>query len=154
MRKTIIFIALLISGLKLSAQTPYQTSVGLGIDLGSYGSMFGPQLKHVFGTNAALQAQLMFSDNSYMYVGADYQYTKNFPNTKGVAWYLGVGPQMGFATKGSYNEFVLRPQAGLEFKLPEVPLGIHFDWKPWWRLSHGTHFTPGKFTLGLKYIIK
>lgn len=145
---------LLLFSFSTIAQTPYKTSLGLGIDLGDSRAFFGPQLKHVFGKNAALQAQVMFSDQNFMYVGADYQFVKNFPNTRGFAWYLGIGPQVGFATDWDYTQFALRPHAGLEFKLPEVPLGLHFDWKPWWRLNHGTHFSPDKFTLGLKFIIK
>jgi hypothetical protein len=155
MKKITFLIAMCAISFTGLAQTPYRTSLGLNIDLGDNTTFFGPQVKHVFGKNAAIQGQVMFSDHNFMYVGADYQYIKNFPNTRGFAWYLGVGPQLGFGTKGgNYTEFALRPQAGLEVKLPEVPLGIHFDWKPWWRLNHGGYFAPDKFTIGMKYIIK
>ncbi len=155
MKKTAFLFTLMIISVASLAQTPYRTSLGLGIDVGNGSSFFGPQIKHVFGTNAALQAQIMFSDYNFMYIGGDYQYIKNFPDTRAFAWYLGIGPQLGFNTNGgNYTEFSLRPQAGLEFKLPEVPLGLHFDWKPWWRLNHGSRFTAGKFTIGVKYILK
>ena len=155
MKKATLVCTLLFTSLLIKAQTPYRTAIGLGIDVGNGASLFGPQLKHVVGTHAALQAQLMFSDYNFMYIGADYQYIKTFPTTRAFAWYLGIGPQLGFATNGgNYTEFSLRPQAGLEFKLPEVPLGLHFDWKPWWQLNHGSRFTAGKFTIGVKYILK
>jgi hypothetical protein len=155
MKKVKLAILFLLFGASAYAQTPYKTALGLGIDVGDGSSFFGPQIKHVFGKNAAIQGQVMFSDYNFMYIGADYQYVKNFPDTRGFAWYVGMGPQLGFNTNhGDYTEFALRPQAGLEFKLPEVPLGLHFDWKPWWRLNHGSHFSPGRFTIGIKFIMK
>jgi hypothetical protein len=71
MKRYIILFLLLSLGAQ--AQTPYRTSLGLGIDVGDGSSFFGPQVKHVFGRNAAIQGQVMFSDHNFMYVGADYQ---------------------------------------------------------------------------------
>lgn len=128
--------------------------MGLGVDLGNNATYFGPQFKQKFGEKVAIQGQVMFSDFDYMYVGLDYQYGDHFPETTNVAWYVGVGPQVAFRTDGDSKAlFALRPQAGLEFKLPEVPLGIHFDWKPWWKLTKGGNFVAGKFTLGVKFVL-
>lgn len=152
MKKLIISTLLILFNLNLMAQTPFKTTLGLGIDLGNGNTMLGPQLKHKFGQKVALQGQIMFSDYDFMYVGADYQYGENFPEAKNFAWYVGIGPQIGFGK--NHTSFSLRPQAGLEFKLPEVPLGLHFDWKPWWSMDKGGRFTAAKFTLGVKYVLK
>src|SRR5690606_1158440 len=71
MKKTAFLFTLMIISVASLAQTPYRTSLGLGIDVGNGSSFFGPQIKHVFGTNAALQAQIMFSDYNFMYIGGD-----------------------------------------------------------------------------------
>lgn len=133
-----------------SAQTPYRTAIGLGIDLGDGETLFGPQIKHSFGGNNAGQAQVLFGDHSTL-IGADYSYNQAFSGTNGLGWYAGVGPQLSFASDETW--FAIRPQAGLEYKIPSTPLGIHFDWKPWWNLSHNSNFEAGRFSLGFKFIL-
>jgi len=48
----------------------------------------------------------------------------------------------------------LRPQLGLEFKIPAAPIGFHADWKPDWRLNHGTNFHASTFSFGIKYTLR
>jgi len=46
---------------------------------------------------------------------------------------------------------MLRPQAGIEFKVPKAPIAAGFDWRPMWQLSQGTSFEPARFALAFKY---
>ena len=155
MKKTLLSLAaaaaLAFGVNEAKAQTPYRTAIGLGIDLGDGQTLFGPQVKHSFGGANAGQAQVLFGDGLTV-VGVDYNYNRPFSGAGGLGWYLGVGPQIGFWDGGS--AFAIRPQAGLEYKIPSTPIGIHFDWKPWWNLSHNSNFEAGRFSLGFKFILK
>ncbi|MFD1769849.1 hypothetical protein [Sphingobacterium suaedae] len=147
-----------------NAQTPYRTALGLGIDLGDGETLFGPQIKHSFGGANAGNAQVLFGDNITV-LGVDYSYNRQFPGTNGLGWYVGVGPQLAFVDHGGYwhddrwddddhVDFAIRPAAGLEYKIPSAPIAFHFDWKPWWNLSHNSNFEPARFTLGFKFTLK
>lgn len=128
----------------------YNDALGLGIDLGDGSTLVGPQYKHFFDGANAGNAQVLFGDN-FTVVGVDYSYNQKFAGS-GLGWYVGVGPQLGFYDGGS--AFAIRPAVGLEYVIPTVPLGFHFDWKPWWNLSNGSNMTAGRFSIGFKYILK
>lgn len=155
MKKTLLSLAavaaLALGANEVKAQTPYNTALGLGIDLGDGSTFVGPQIKHSFGGANAGQAQVLFGDGVTV-VGVDYSYNRPFAGTNGLGWYVGVGPQLAFGDGDS--AFAIRPAAGLEYKIPGAPLGIHFDWKPWWNLSDNSHFTGGRFSLGFKFALK
>ncbi|RKO70037.1 hypothetical protein D7322_19410 [Sphingobacterium puteale] len=152
-----------------NAQTPYRTALGLGIDVGDGPTLYGPQIKHNFGGNDAGNAQVLFGDNITV-VGVDYSYNQRISGTRGLSWYVGVGPQVSFVDYGKWHGywdddyhwkdgdtetfFAIRPALGLEFRIPSAPLAMHFDWKPWWNLSHGSNFEPSRFSLGFKFVLK
>ena len=160
-----LFIMLFALNNQANAQTPYRTAIGLGIDIGNGETLFGPQIKHNFGGNDAVNAQVLFGDHITV-VGLDYSYNERIAGARGLSWYVGVGPQVSFFDydKGykhnhwknddTHVDFAIRPALGLEFRIPAAPLAMHFDWKPWWNLSHGAHFEPSNFTLGLKFVLK
>jgi len=170
MKKTLTLSLLAISLLtmgaqELHAQSRYRTALGLGIDVGDGPTLVGPQIKHFFdGTNAG-NAQVLFGDDITV-LGVDYSYNQAIRGTNGLSWYVGVGPQLAFVDRGRWwyddddwrdddeTYFALRPAAGLEFKIPSAPLAFHFDWKPWWNLTHSSHFEPARFTLGFKFTLK
>lgn len=143
--------ALTLSINEVNAQTPYTTSLGLGIDLGDGRTFVGPQIKHNFGGHNAGNAQVLFGGGATI-LGADYSYNKSIPGARGLTWYLGVGPQVGFWNEETF--FAIRPAAGLEFKVPQAPLAMHFDWKPWWELTNDSNFEPARFSIGLKFVLK
>lgn len=132
------------------AQVPYGTALGLGIDLGDGQTFVGPQIKHNFGGFNAANAQVLFGGGATI-LGVDYSYNKSIPGAQGLNWYLGVGPQIGFGNNNT--AFAIRPAAGLEFKIPQAPLGMHFDWKPWWHLGDHSDFEPARFSIGLKFTL-
>ncbi|WDF67222.1 hypothetical protein PQ465_13000 [Sphingobacterium oryzagri] len=152
--------ALLAIGLQeAAAQTPYRTAIGIGIDVGDGPTLVGPQIKHSFGGANAGNAQVLFGDD-VITLGVDYSYNKQIPGTNGLGWYVGIGPQLSFVDHSSRwfshddeTYFAIRPAAGLEYKIPTAPIGFHFDWKPWWNLTHNSNFEPARFTLGFKFTI-
>ncbi|MBD1426781.1 hypothetical protein [Sphingobacterium arenae] len=145
-----------------NAQARYRTALGLGIDVGDGPTLVGPQIKHFFDGANAGNAQVLFGDDVTV-LGVDYSHNQAIAGTNGLNWYVGVGPQLAFIDGGRWwyddrdgdrTYFALRPAAGLEFKIPSAPLAFHFDWKPWWNLTHNSNFEPARFTLGFKFTLK
>lgn len=137
------------------AQTPYKTALGLGIDFGDGETLVGPQIKHNFNGPHAGNAQVLFG-NHITVVGVDYSYNSPISGANGLGWYAGIGPQVAFVDHGNHDKtyFGIRPAVGLEYRIPSTPLGMHFDWKPWWNLSNNTNFEAGRFSFGLKFVLK
>ncbi|HKG05086.1 MAG TPA: hypothetical protein VKB19_01440 [Pedobacter sp.] len=127
---------------------PYKTGVGLMLDLGTGGTYVGPHAKHFFTANHAGQAMVLFGSGLTV-IGVEYSYNKAIPGVEGLNWNLGLGPQFYFVTGSS--GFMLRPQAGIEFKVPKAPIAAGFDWRPMFQLSHDTSFEPARFALAFKY---
>lgn len=139
---------------KAQAQAPYKTAIGLAFDMGTGPTLWGPQIKHAFNGNNAGNAQVLFGDN-HTVIGVDYSYNRPVPNAQGLNWFVGIGPQLAFVDQGPKDKtyFAIRPAAGLEYKISTLPLGVHFDWKPWWNLTNDSNFKGGRFSLGLKYVL-
>lgn len=147
------YLLLLLNTQNTQAQA-YNNALGLGIDLGNGETLVGPQFKHFFNNKDAVNAQILFG-NDITSIGVDYSYNKMFDGTN-LGWYVGAGPQLSFIshkTDGDNIYFAIRPAVGLEYKIPTVPLSLHFDWKPWWNLSKETDFEAGRFSIGFKYIL-
>ncbi|MDD3457968.1 MAG: hypothetical protein PHO74_00575 [Weeksellaceae bacterium] len=155
MKKTfsIVLLGLLfMTGIQFSNAQTYNNAIGLGIDLGDGATLVGPQYKHFFNSDNAVNAQVLFG-NHMTTIGVDYSYNQKFAGS-GLGWYVGVGPQLSFIDgPGDSTYFAIRPAVGLEYKIPTVPLGFHFDWKPWWNLTNDSNIEAGRFSLGFKYIL-
>ena len=151
--KKLLFAAILALGVNQLQAQNYNNALGLVVDLGDGETLFGPQYKHSFDGKNAGNVQVMFGDNITV-LGADYTYNQRFSGTNGLGWYVGVGPQLSFIdrTYGDKTYFAIRPQVGLEYKIPSAPLAMHFDWKPWWNLTNDSNFEAGRFSLGFKYV--
>ena len=155
MKKTLLFILALLTfsttatfAQEKSSGTGYKNAVGLRIDLGQGTTGFGPNFKHQFGNNQAVDASLLFFEGDIVGLGAEYQYNAPVQNAAGLLWYAGIGPQLLF---GNDNTSVgLRPVAGLEYKIPNVPLNFGFDWRPLFVLTPDTDVTAGRFGLSLR----
>ena len=156
--KKVLFTAVLALGLSQVNAQNYNNALGVVVDLGDGATLVGPQYKHSFDGKNAGNLQVMFGDNITV-LGADYTYNQAFSGTNGLGWYVGVGPQLSFVDYGNdyhgdadKTYFAIRPQVGLEYKIPSAPLALHFDWKPWWNLTNDSNFEAGRFSLGFKYV--
>lgn len=154
-KKLLFITAILVSiqfasNTKAQAQTDYTTGVGLFLDLGNGGTYVGPHAKHYFTDEHAGQAMVLFG-NDIVIIGAEYSYNKDIPGAAGLKWNVGIGPQLAFGN--DETDFLLRPQVGLEFKIPNVPIGVGFDWRPWWILTSGSDFEGARFGLAFKYTL-
>ncbi|KKX51870.1 hypothetical protein L950_0202625 [Sphingobacterium sp. IITKGP-BTPF85] len=157
MKKVLLSVAavaiLALGAQEAKAQSPQRAAIGVVFD-GTAGDLWGVQYKQSMGGANNGQAQIMFDDN-VVAVGADYQYARPFSGAKGLGWYAGVGAQLSFVDAGDNITLVaLRPQLGLEFKIPAAPIGFHADWKPDWRLNHNSDFDASTFSFGIKYTLR
>lgn len=149
-------VALLAVGAQeAQAQTPYKSALGLVFD-GNDGSNVGIQYKTAVGPTTAFQAQAAFRTN-WLSVGADYQYEKAIAGAEGLAWYVGGGAQLGVWTGSGSSSSAwvgIRPQVGLEYKIPPVPLAFHLDYKPYIGIANSSGFHGDGFTFGVKFVLK
>ncbi len=135
------------------AQTPYNSALGIVFD-GYDGSNVGIQYKKALTNTSAAQFQVAFREHWFS-LGADWQYEQAIPDLANLAWYIGIGGNLGFWSHDSKNKTYigLRPQIGLEYKIPSAPLAMHLDYKPNFGLNHSTGFNGGGFTFGIKYVL-
>jgi hypothetical protein len=130
----------------------YTTALGLGIDFGDGSTLVGPSIKHFFTTNNVGKAEVLFGDHTTM-LSLYYQYHGPIQNAAGLKWTLGLGGSASFYHFRGYNvtDFAFRPTAGLDYKIPNVPLQFEFDWRPAITVTHGSDFNAARFGFGFRY---
>ncbi|MGN6639764.1 MAG: hypothetical protein ACTHJ8_12700 [Mucilaginibacter sp.] len=126
----------------------YKTSAGLSVEVGDGSTLVGPAIKHFFDEHNAAQGEVLFGGGA-TYISAFYHYNGAVTNAKGLDYYLGAGPALGFGN-GSTN-FFLRPTAGLDYKIDTTPLDLSFDWRPTFYVGSNSSFTAARFGLGLRF---
>lgn len=147
--------ALTFGASEAKAQAPFRSALGVVFD-GNDGANVGIQYKTALNGPQALQLQAAFR-NSWVSFGADWQYERPISGAEGLHWYAGVGAQVGFITEdvpGDKTFVGLRPQVGLEYKIPTIPFALHLDYKPYLGLINHSGFTGDGFTFGIKYVLK
>lgn len=152
MKKTFRFLAVLSVAFLLCQQASaqsYRTAGGLFIDFGEGSTFVGPAVKHSLNGPGAIQGMVLFG-NHVTALGLEYSYNKRIPGAPGLDWNLGLGAQ-GLLAKNN-SDFLLRPIAGIEYTIPAVPFNIGFDWRPAFRVTHGTDFTAARFGIALRYV--
>lgn len=144
----LIILVFAVGVFQSNAQSNYTTALGLGIDFGDGQTLVGPSVKHFFAAEHAGVGEVTFGDN-VTFLTALYQYHGTFNNAGGLKWFVGGGPSIAFFDGGS--DFLLRPTAGLDFKINDVPLAFSFDWRPWIYFGDNGDFEPARFGLGFRY---
>lgn len=130
----------------------YKTAAGLAIDFGDGSTLVGPHIKHFFNANGAVEGDLLFA-NGATFIQALYLYHGDIKGAKGLRWDIGVGP--GVAIGKHDTNFLVRPNAGLDYKISGAPLGVSLDWKPAWTFfDGGNDFNAARFQIGFRYIFK
>lgn len=127
----------------------YKNSLGLSIDAGDGATLVGPELKHFFNANSAGQIALMFG-NHVTVIQPMYTYNDAIKGADGLNWFAGMGPTIAFGDHTS--NVAIRPMAGLEYKIQNVPLDLTFDWRPAFWLSHGGGTEVARFGIGFRFV--
>jgi hypothetical protein len=130
----------------------YNTALGLGLDFGDGSTLVGPSIKHFFTTHDAGKAEVLFGDHTTN-LSIYYQYHGDIQNANGLRWTLGLGGTASFYSFRGYDQtdFAFRPTAGLDYKIPNVPIQFEFDWRPAITVTHGSDFTAARFGFGFRY---
>lgn len=149
MKKLSLLVFALFSFTLVTNAQVYTGAAGLGIDFGGGISFVGPSGKYFFQENHAAQADIGFGTGVTALTFL-YQYHGQFSGADTLQWFAGVGPSI-FLGNGGGSAFALRPEAGLDFKIPDVPLALSFSWRPAIGLSNGGGFQAGAFGLGFRY---
>lgn len=154
MKKLLSFILImaLFGTMGLKAQSSYIWAGGLGIDFSSDFTFVGPSGKYFFSEEHAIQAELTFESN-VTGITALYEYHQEFAGAEGLKWFVGGGPSLLFFGRGIGTELALRPTAGLDYKIANVPLAISFDWRPIVALGDLRNEV-GAFGLGVRYVFE
>ena len=152
MKKLLIIGSIFLADSGSASAQSYKTGVGLGIDFGDGATLVGPAIKHFFTPQSAVKGELLFGSGA-TFLQAFYQYHGAFSEGRGLSWYLGGGPSVGFGNGNS--AFYLVPMAGIDFKIPDAPIAMSFDWRPRLYLGDGgSDFAAGRFGLGFNYTLK
>lgn len=156
MRKSLIvgffsflFLAAVSDASAQASGSDYRNAIGLGIDFGDNATLVGPTFKHFFTENHVGSAELLFGDD-LVAIQAFYQYHKEIEGAAGLRWFAGGGP--GVLINDDNSAFMLRPMAGLDYKINGAPLSFSFDWRPWLAFFDGdSDFNGARFGLGFRY---
>ena len=154
----LLFILTLFLFSKRSSAQDYQTAVGLKF---SYES--GPSIKYFIQNDVALEGILGIRSHGVVFTGLWEKHVPAFKVAK-LKFYYGFGAHIGGVGAGTYRRFggddidytensiLLGADGvvGLEYVIPNAPIGISLDLNPRFELAHGPYFdiAPG---LGLKY---
>jgi hypothetical protein len=150
----LLALFLLVAVSQVSAQdrsaggSSYRNALGLGIEFGDGVTLVGPSYKHFFTPNNVGKFEVLFRDH-YTILQAFYEYHRQIENAAGLRWFAGVGIGAGITSNNS--AFLLRPEAGLDYKIPDVPLNFSFDWRPTFFIADNSDFEAARFSLGIRY---
>lgn len=131
-----------------NAKQASANAVGVRVDFGSGFAGLGPNLKHRFKKNLALDAAIVFFEGDLVGLGA--QVEQAFP-LKGVPelnWYVGIGPQLLVADENT--DVAIVPVTGLEYNIPGSPVNFSLDWRPNFYLSPDANVETGRFGLSFR----
>ncbi len=134
------------------AQSTYKTAAGLEMDFGRGTTLAGPTLKNFFNNHSALQVEALLGSN-YFSLGAFYQYHLSVKKESGLKFYLGLGPEYFLGLRNDAG-VLLRPMAGLDYKVKKLPISITFDLRPTLLLSSYSKFEVARFGLGARYAFR
>lgn len=131
MKKILFIVTLIFSSLSISSLSAqeYNTAVGL-----SLGGNTGVNVKQMISTRSAIEGGIdyTFKKNTLNFF-AVWQY--HFPLADQFYAYGGGGVNLGAQNLGDGDNngkfvFGLDPNVGVEYKLPENPITVGFDYRP------------------------
>lgn len=156
------FVLTLIATVNAYSQT-YKTAFGVRL-----GGTSGIAIKHFYKGQMAWEGQLGFFGNGSSVTGLIMKHDNAF-STPGLRYYAGGGAHVAFYNGNRYNNWLGRDIAyyqtdavaigvngilGLEYIMPDSPIGISFDIKPFVEFGPDGHvgFSPDP-SIGIKFII-
>lgn len=153
MKKLVAFTLLLsVFVVAQSRAQDYELAGGLGFDFGGGYTLIGPSAKYFFTEEHAAQAEILFETNLTV-INGFYEYNSTIAEVDGLNWFAGGGISLWLFGNGFGSELALRPKAGVEYVIEDVPLVVSFDWRPIIGIGDLNN-KAGAFGLSVKYIIQ
>jgi len=136
-----------------SASAQYKSAVGLRL-----GNSSGITAKIGLGKRLNMEGQI-----TTRWKGVNFtvlaEITQQLPDTPGLAWYYGIGANIGFwddpeSVENNTKLFLGADGIlGFEYTFPDIPINISLDWKPYLNIISRTHFVWDEFALSIRYVI-
>ena len=143
----------LVLAIVTSASAQYRSAVGLRL-----GGASGITAKMGLGKRVSVEGQITTRWGGVNFTALA-EITQQLPDTPGLAWYYGIGGNIGFwdDPETDVNETKLFLGAdgivGMEYTFPAIPVNLAFDWKPYLNIISRTHFVWDEFALSIRYVI-
>lgn len=164
MKKLLLSIALLTTGLFFSKQASAQYTAAAGLKFGGY--EIGPSGKFFLDDKAALEGVLGFRSHGLVVSGL-YEIHQTAFGVKELSFYYGGGAHLGAVGSGVYKRYGgdddvyhnstillgVDGVIGLEYLFPDYPIAVSLDLNPRVELATGPFFDLAP-ALGVKYIFK
>src|SRR5690349_3703856 len=126
MKKTLLFISLIIAFSFSSKAQEYKTAVGIRLGPSSPAIAPGFTIKHFLDEKHAVEGIVGINDG----IGICGLYEWHFPVTsvEHLQWFAGAGAYAAYRSSTSYigGAGII----GVDYKFPDIPLNISVDWKP------------------------
>ena len=147
MRKTGFIIILLFAGVMASAQS-YKMAAGVRFSTADAIVNNSISFKYFFTPTVAGEAMLSFGDP----LALGLLFTKHNPiGDDTFTFFYGGG---AYVSASSDYRVGLHGVAGLDYKLPSIPLNLALDWKPELNLSKQFSFEPAALGLTARFTIQ
>jgi hypothetical protein len=149
-QRILIVAALIFFSLQSSAQSGYQTALGVKVWDGG-----GISLKHFVGGNKALEGIGYFWRQGVRITGL-YEIHGAINNAGGLQWYIGPGAHVGFYNDryGNRNFIGIDGVLGLDYKFNGAPINVSIDWQPSFEFGDNRGFVGNWGGLGIRYTLK
>jgi len=145
MKKILFLGVLLISAFSFSQS--YKMAIGLK---GGYPTIGGLNAKKMLTRSTAAELSIGGGYAGGLLLSGLFEVQKPLPETKGLNWYLGAGPTIGFGTNIFY--FNVNGVIGLDYTFHDFPLNIALDSGPVIALSPIGFYWGGG--LAIRYALK
>ncbi len=150
-------IALIILFLGLSFQAGAQEYTN---EIGFRGGLFnGITFKHFTNDNVALEGILTSRWRGFQLTGL-VEYHNDINDVENLRWFYGYGAHAGFyddkytgwGEDTSYTNIGVDGIIGLEYVIPNAPISISIDWKPYFNLVGYTGFAGDSGALSIRFL--
>ena len=158
MKKLLFTTCLLIAAFAAGAQSskPMLQSIGVKVYPGAI------TYKQYKSESVAKELLAYFNEDGFRLTGL-YEKHMPIPNAEGLQWYVGGGGHFGLWNSSwrlrnppSTAVFAIGVDGvlGLDYKIPNAPLAVSFDWQPSFNLVGHTYVEGGWGGLAVRYTFK
>jgi hypothetical protein len=152
MRKRLFISFLMLTITAMAFSQDYTRAIGL-----RFGSSVGASYRQFLNPGTAIEGildlDILHKDHMKIKVTGIYQFHRNI-NVDGLSYYFGPGASAGIYV-GDSSGFLMAIDGmlGLEYKFPNIPLALSFDWNPKVQIITNAGFKPDNFGLTVRFTL-